>query len=214
MGTFPEQILSRFIGEAIVPHGFGVAGPLPVFEDIRVVAAWRRRTLNTNRGVVHVALRDRDGDAAGFARAIRRPLGRALGYTPFLNEIGLQLILSGRGVLGRAGEVRRAVDTANPQTIVLQSLHLVDLAPLDLPEVGERSEELPDLPRWARVVEALVRLKGAAGGFRFERMRETARSCRRTRRAALSVRTWGQARTGPVIDSIEDGIRRFLHEEG
>jgi hypothetical protein len=182
------------------------------------VAAWRRRTPNSNRGVVHVALRDRDGEAAGYARTIRWPLCWALGYTPSLNEIGLQMVLSGRGVLSRAGEVRRAVDRTNSQTIVLQSLHLVDLAALDpdadLPEVSERSEELPGLPRWARVVEALMRLKDPAGGFRFERMRETTRSCRRTRRAALSVRTWGQARTGPLIDSIEAGIRQFLHEAG
>jgi hypothetical protein len=215
VGTIPEQTLSQFLGEAIVPHGFWVADPLPVFEDIRVMAAWRRRTPNTNRGVVQVAFRDRDGDAAGFARAICRPLGRALGYIPFLNEIGLQLVLSGRGILGRAGEVRRAVDRTNSQTVILQSLHLVDLAALDPdPDLPERSEELPDLPRWARIVEALMRLKDPTGGFRFERMRETTRWCHRSRRATLSVRTWGQARAGPLIDSIEVGIRQFLHEAG
>ena len=128
------------------------------------------------------------------------------------------MVLSGRGVLGRAGDLRRALDTTNPQTVVLQSLHLVDLDAFDpdpdLPEAGERCEELADLPRWARVVEALMRLKDPTGGFRFERMRETARWCRRTRRAAVSVRTWGQARTGPLIDSIEVGIRQFLQERG
>jgi hypothetical protein len=155
VGTSPEQTLTRLIGEAIAPLGFREADPLPLFEDIRV-ADWRRRTPNSNRGVAHVALRDGDDQAAGFARAIRKPLGRALGYLlPFLNEIGLQVVLSRRGILGRAGDLRRAVDTTNPQTVVLQSLHLVDLAALDpdpdLPEVGERSEELSDLPQWARV---------------------------------------------------------------
>ena len=124
------------------------------------------------------------------------------------------MVLSGRGILGRAGEVRRAVDRTNSQTVILQSLHLVDLAAPDLPEDDERSEELPDLPRWARFVEALMRLKDPKGGFRFERMRETFRWCRRTGRAALSVRTWGQARTGPLIDSIEAGISQFIHEAG
>src|SRR3954447_13815961 len=110
MATLPEPLLSRFLGEAIAPLRFRVADPLPLYEDIRVVAAWKRRTPNSNRGVVHVALRDRDGAAAEYARAIRGPLGRALDYLPVLNDIGLHLILSGRGILGRAGEVRRAVD--------------------------------------------------------------------------------------------------------
>jgi hypothetical protein len=216
VATSPEQSLSQFIGEAIAPFSFRVADPLPVFEDIRVVAAWRRRTPNTNRGVVHIALRDQDDEAAGYARAIRRPLGRALGYLPFLNEVGLHVVLPGRGVLGRSGGLRRAVDTTNSQTVVLQSLHLLDLDCLnpDLPEVGEHSEELADLPRWARVVEALMRWKDPTGGIRFERMREATRWCRRTRRAAFSVRTWGQAWTGPLIDLIEAGITRFLHEAG
>lgn len=103
------------LNPALVPLGFTRAGDGPW------LAAWTRKTWNTNRGVVVLSL-PRDVEPAEQVALERRAIGRRLGYVPFLSPIGLQFILLSQG---SQGDLDGAVDVYNNQRIVVQSVFLV-----------------------------------------------------------------------------------------
>jgi hypothetical protein len=199
--------------------------PAPVLEGIPVVAAWKYKTLNMNRGIALVSLPRTEGHPGEFARAIKKPVGKAIGYLPFLYEIGLQLILTGPGTFGRAAGLHRFLDTASTGTVILQSIHLVDPDAREV--IGDPSTPAPGqqedlgLPGWAQALEKLrtvtpsgmlSRAMGLPLPAGFERIKARLNYSPETGRAAMSVRTWAQSRTGPFIDAIEKGIDQFLAE--
>jgi len=150
-----------------------------------------------------------------FATTIKKPVGKLIGYCPIIYELGLQLVMIGRGVLNRAVGLDRFLDTVNTQTVILQSIHLVDVAARellrDVPRDTEVESEIP-LPGWAKGIEWIGRIK-APWSSGFQRGKGRLRYSVETGRAAISVRTWGQTRTGPYTDAIEDGIDQFIHQE-
>jgi hypothetical protein len=220
-----EQRLAEYIHEAVGPLSFKRVDPTPALEGVPVVAAWKYKTLNMNRGIALVSLNGTEGHPGEFARAIKKSVGKALGYLPFLYEIGLQLVLVGRETLIRAAGLHQVLDTVNTGDVLLQSLHLVDTDARDV--VRDPSAPAPGLqedlglPGWAQALEKLqgvtpsgmlmkaVSLRQPAG---FERMKARLNYSPETGRAAISVRTWAQWKTGPFIDAIEKGIDQFLAE--
>jgi hypothetical protein len=118
--------LADGIDRAVAPHGFRLLPPAPPGGGLPWIAAWTRKTWNTNRGIALLAMPEGAGPPGEYALDVRRPVGKALGYVPFLYEIGLQLVLSGPGILEQAEGIERVVTKVNNSTVLLQSLHLVD----------------------------------------------------------------------------------------
>jgi hypothetical protein len=147
-----------------------------------------------------------------FARQLKKPLGKALGYLPFFYELGLQLVLVGRDFLHRASDIERFVDTINTQTVILQSIHLVETAfSRDMAQASDLAiAETPDLPSWTSRLEAAIRIKNPS--FRFEPGKIHAHYCATSGYASLSASTWGLNQTRLITDAIENAISRFLEK--
>jgi hypothetical protein len=206
-----EDSLARQVEEAVASHSFKRiekqwAGTPPV------VAAWKRRSMNMNRGIALVRFSDPSVHPGEFARGIKKAVGKSSGYWPILNELGLQLILIGRCVLDKSIGLDRFLDSVNTQTVILQSIHLVDVAAGefldDVPMDTEIHSEI-SLPEWARWIEWVGKLRNPFSSG-YQRGEARLRYSVETGRAAISARTWSQTRTGPVIDAIEAGIERFV----
>lgn len=203
------------LNDELTPHGFRQLAPVPEVEGARVVAIWKRKTWNTNRGVVVVAVDDSVIDPGEYARLNRRRFGKLVGYIPLLYEVGLQVVLVGPDLLQRAARLNEYVDQINTQWVVLQSIHVVDAAagPLlaHLPDaLDPESRMKPAIQRFFEAIPSVWKLLSANRGFdpmklRFEFSRETGR-------AALSARTWALWKSGSFIDAIEAGINGFVHQ--
>ena len=207
-----ENVLTREIEEAVASHSFKRIEKQWA-EAFPVVAAWKRRSMNMNRGIAMVRFLDPSAHPGEFARDIKKAVGKSIGYWPIFNELGLQLILIGRCVLDKSIGLDRFLDSVNTQTVILQSIHLVDVAAGkflgDVPMDGEIHSEI-SLPEWVRWIEWVGKLRNPFSGG-FQRGEARLRYSIETGRAAVSARTWSQTKTGPVIDAIEAGIERFVH---
>lgn len=126
------QDLSSRIGGALAAFEFvpaespADAPPLPAGE---VRAMWKHKTWNINRGV---ALVEVGGEALGeplpsYVTRIGARVGKQIGYFPFFYPLGLQLVLAGRGILVPEETLKKGLDLINNQTVLVQSVHVVDL---------------------------------------------------------------------------------------
>ncbi len=116
--------LAGCIGEAVEPHGF--VRFAPAVDGLPWIAAWKRKTWNTNRGIALLSAPADIASALDYARAVRKSAGKGIGYLPFLYELGLQLVLTGPGLLAKAKGLSGALAKINSFTVVLQSVHAVD----------------------------------------------------------------------------------------
>jgi hypothetical protein len=80
-----------------------------------------------NRAVALLQFPDTAKNPGELARNVRTPLGKAVGYIPFLNELGVQIIIAGPGLLAWSKNLHSFLDKINNQRVILQSLHFVDL---------------------------------------------------------------------------------------
>ena len=80
-----------------------------------------------NRAVALLPFSDVGQSPGQFAQSINVPLGKAIGYIPVLNELGLQMIIVGPGLLAWSANLDGFLDKINNQRVILQSLHIVDL---------------------------------------------------------------------------------------
>jgi len=211
-----EESLTQYLEESIASHSFKRIETERADESLSIIAAWKRKTLNMNRGIALVSFSDLSAHPGEFAKTIKKPVGKFIGYFPFFYELGLQLVLIGRGILDKSTGLDQFIDSVNTQTVVLQSIHLVDVAAGDVlnnfpADDAEVESELP-LPGWARGIELIGKIKAPLSGG-FQRGKARLRYSVETGMAAIFVRTWGQTRTGAFIDAIEDGIDRFIHQE-
>jgi hypothetical protein len=208
-----EEALTQSIAREVEPRGFKLLDPVPAVDDVRMIAAWRRKNWNTNRGIAIVAMESTTGNPGEFARQLRRPIGRKIGYVPFLYEMGLHVVVTGAGVLPRASDLHNYVDKLNNQFVLLQSVHVVDLAAADflagLPaEVQTLEEEIK--PGVQKAFEAVNRLRNPLFYATYDYMKVRFDCSRQDGWAAKSARSWAMRLSGPDIDAIETGISRFL----
>jgi hypothetical protein len=122
----PAAKLAEFLHHEVAPHGFRRFDPPSADPPLPWIAAWKRKTWNTNRGIALLRLPAQSAHAGEYARDVRVPAGKAIGYLPFLYELGLQLVLLAPGGLGKAEGLERYVTPVNNSTVLLQSIHLVD----------------------------------------------------------------------------------------
>jgi hypothetical protein len=212
MSILPEDLLARYLDETVAPHSFRRIEKRCA-EALPPVAAWKRKSMNMNRGIALVHFNDPSAHPGEFARSIKKPVGKFIGYFPIIHELGLQLILIGRHVLDKSMGLDRFLDNVNTQTVILQSIHLVDLSAgeflADIPSAAEIRSEV-SLPDWAGWIEWVGKLKNPFSSG-FQRGSARLRYSVETGRAAISARTWGQTKTAPFIDAVEVGIDRFIH---
>jgi hypothetical protein len=91
------------------------------------VEFWKRRNINLNRSVVLIKI-DRPmelNSLVSFIHSIKIPLGKATGYLPFLNEVGMQVIVIGNNITDTVNTTK-PVDTYSNQRAIIQSLFIVD----------------------------------------------------------------------------------------
>lgn len=126
MGIDPAFRLAEHLEDAVAPHGFRRF--TPAAGDLPWISAWKRKTWNTNRGIALLAMPPEAPHAGEYALDVRVRAGKAIGYLPFLYELGLQLVLCGPGIVEKGADLDRYVTKINNSTVLLQSLHLVDPA--------------------------------------------------------------------------------------
>jgi len=122
----PTVALAACLHAAVAPYGFTRFEPVASKTPLRWVAAWKRKTWNTNRGIALISMPADAANAGEYALDIRKAAGRPIGYIPFLHELGLQLVLCGPGIVKKAEGLDRYVTKVNNSTVLLQSLHVVD----------------------------------------------------------------------------------------
>ena len=119
--------LARSIDAAVAPLGFKELHVEPASSGLPWIAAWKRKTWNTNRGIACLELPASVVHPGEYALDIRARAGKAIGYLPFLYELGLQLVLVGPDLVKKARDLERYVTKINNSTVLLQSIHVVDL---------------------------------------------------------------------------------------
>jgi hypothetical protein len=126
--TDRSPILAKCIDDTVAPHGFRRIEPIPSTGSIAWIAAWKRKTWNTNRGIALISMPTVSKHPGEYALDIRGATGKAIGYIPFLYELGLQLVMCGAGIVKKGEGLDRYVTKINNSTVLLQSIHLVDVA--------------------------------------------------------------------------------------
>lgn len=123
---FDNKLIECVEGE-LKPHSFQRMMETPKLPDVSIAAIWKRRNINMNRAVALLQFSDAAQSPGELAQKIKVPLGKAIGYIPFLNELGLQIIIAGPGLLAWSKNLNSHLDKINNQRVILQSLHFVDL---------------------------------------------------------------------------------------
>jgi hypothetical protein len=88
---------------------------------------WRRKTWNTNRAVALIPFSKTGKNTGKYAKNIKSILGKEIGYKLFFYPLGLQIILYGNNIYKKTEELNKYVDKIDTQTVVLQSIFVVDL---------------------------------------------------------------------------------------
>lgn len=126
-----DSKLIESVEEKLKPYSFQRMTATPNLPGLNITAVWKRRNINTNRAVALLPFPYVGENPGQFAQGIKVPLGKAIGYIPFLNELGLQMIITGPGILAEAKDLSKFLDKINNQRVILQSLHIVDLTARD-----------------------------------------------------------------------------------
>lgn len=88
---------------------------------------WRRKTWNTNRAIALIPFPKTEQNTGEYAKKIKSILGKEIGYKLFFYPLGLQIILFGNDILKKTEKLNQYVDKVDTQTVVLQSIFVVDL---------------------------------------------------------------------------------------
>ena len=124
--TENENGLIAHLDEKLKPFSFEKMDLPPSPAIPPVLAAWKRKTWNTNRAVVMIRLEDPGEDPSKFLQSQKFAVGKRIGYTPFFYPLGLQIILVGH-LTGNLEHLKKVLDRVDNQRVNLQSIHLVDL---------------------------------------------------------------------------------------
>jgi hypothetical protein len=122
-----EGGLVAALHEALEPFSFKRLATPPVMKEGEVLAAWRRRTWNTNRAVVLMRA-PADGLLGAFTRRQKLGIGWKIGFFPIFYSLGIQIVFVGKHILDRATDIESAVDRIDNQLAIAQSIFAVDLS--------------------------------------------------------------------------------------
>lgn len=133
--------LTRFLDQRLVPLGFVTLEPSSALTAIGARRLYRRKTWNTNRGVVVIAQAGRD--LRQLVELARRDAGAFIGSS-WLFQLGLQIVVEVDGEPPAPELLARLVDPINTQGVLVQSVFAVD------PATGSTS----NARTWGQVITA------------------------------------------------------------
>jgi hypothetical protein len=131
------DLLVRNIDQEVGRGGCQRLDPTPTAAEIEIAAAWKRKTWGHIWGVAVVSLGRFTNHPGDFAHCLKRRVARAIGYFFLLHRVSLQLVIFGRGILGRSEELQVYME-GSAARISLPSIHVVDL------EVGSGLDNYPE----------------------------------------------------------------------
>lgn len=95
------------------------------FNHIKI---WKRKTWNTNIAIALISFPKSDKNTGEYAKKIKSELGKEIGYKVFLYPLGLQIVFFGNDILKFTKNLDKYVDKIDTQTVVLQSIFVVDIS--------------------------------------------------------------------------------------
>jgi hypothetical protein len=96
-------------------------------QKIRRISIWRKNKWGINNAVVLIEIENQSSikNLIEFLHEIKGGLGKTMGYIPFINPVGLQIIVIGKTITA-SNLTRNPVDIYNNQKVILQSVILMD----------------------------------------------------------------------------------------
>lgn len=128
MNSQSESKLFECLDEKLKPYSFERMGVSSFPQTLSVRAAWKRKTWYTNRAIAAISVSELNSQPGEFAQTVKMPLGRSLGYIPFFYSLGFQIIFMGDSILNKTDNLEKSLDKFDNQRVVLQSIHVLDLA--------------------------------------------------------------------------------------
>lgn len=100
------------------------------FKNVKVknIFFWKKRNLNINRSIILIEFKDtiKLNDLVSFVHEIKLLLGKETGYIPFINEVGMQIIVIADNII--LEKTKKPVDTINNFKAIIQSFFIIDKA--------------------------------------------------------------------------------------
>ena len=120
--------LRSLIGKSVEAEKFKSMKTAFHANDISNIDFWCYRNINMNRSVITLKCTKsmKLDDLIKYVQDIKMRLGKATGYVPFFNEVGMQVIVYCDSILD-SEHALKPVDTLNNQRVIVQSLFLIDI---------------------------------------------------------------------------------------
>jgi hypothetical protein len=110
----------------LAPHGFRTVEPDEGGRSIGITLALHRKTWNTNRGVLLVAIPALAPSTIGAQVQVLRSEGERLLGSSWWSQLGLQLVFEVESsALPSAGHLSSLVDAVNTQGVLVQSIFAI-----------------------------------------------------------------------------------------
>ena len=77
-------------------------------------------------GILLIPFNSNGKNPGEYVRDLKEEIGKKIGYITFLYPVGLQIIVYGEDFLIDEQELVKYVDKIDTQTVVLQSIYLID----------------------------------------------------------------------------------------
>lgn len=120
------ELLKNSISEKLNEHKFKKTAISFSHKIVSKIHIWTKKNFNINRAVVLIEIEENIGffDLVNFIYEIKYPLGKKIGFIPFLYELGIQIIVLGKNI--HPEESKNPVDTINNFKVLVQSLFVID----------------------------------------------------------------------------------------
>ena len=119
--------LKSLVGKSIEAEKFKIITCDFQDNNISKIDFWSFRNLNINRSVITIKFNKamKLDELINYVQDIKIRLGKATGYVPFLNEVGMQIVVYSDKILDSQNELK-PVDTVNNQRALIQSIFIID----------------------------------------------------------------------------------------
>jgi hypothetical protein len=96
-------------------------------QKIKTISFWKENNFSINNAFILIEIENQSTiqNIIDFLHDNKKEFGKLIGYIPFINPIGLQIIVIGKTIVN-SNLKRNPVDIYNTQTAIIQSVILVD----------------------------------------------------------------------------------------
>ena len=119
--------LKNLVGKSIKAEKFKSIKSDFQDNNISKIDFWNFRNLNINRSVITIEFNKamKLDELIKYVQDIKTRLGKATGYVPFFNEVGMQIVVYSDKILDSQHELK-PVDTVSNQRTLIQSIFIID----------------------------------------------------------------------------------------